>query len=212
MNVATLFYIYDPMCSWCWGYNRTWSLLKAQLKKQFSQLNIEYRLGGLAADTQEPMPKEMQLTLQQIWHRIEAELGAQFNFDFWSQCQPRRATYPASRALILARDQALEVPYYLAVQQAYYLQAKNPSDDATLIDIAIKLGMDGDAFSHALNSEATQNRLLQEFAQTRRLPMQGFPSLVMALNGELIAIELDYLQAQTSFNQIAALMESGSTR
>ncbi|MCL1049746.1 DsbA family protein [Shewanella abyssi] len=207
MNLATLFYVYDPMCSWCWGYKPTWSFLEEQLKQQFPELTIEYRLGGLAADTNERMPPEMQDYLQQTWQRISVELGSKFNFDFWAECQPRRATYPACRGVLLARDAGLEKEFYVAVQHAYYLEAKNPSDDTTLIGIAKSLGMDAEAFSLALNSDATQSRLQQEIAQARRLPIQGFPSLVMALNGDLISIEVDYKNAQTSFNQIAQLMK-----
>ncbi|MCL1056700.1 DsbA family protein [Shewanella gelidimarina] len=207
MNLATLFYVYDPMCSWCWGYKPTWSLLENQLKQQFPDLAIEYRLGGLAADTDEPMPQEMQVFLQQTWQRISEQLGTQFNFNFWTECQPKRATYPACRAILLARDAGLEAEFYLAVQQAYYLEAKNPSDNTTLVDIASKLAMDGEAFATALNSDLTKSRLQQEISQTRRLPIQGFPSLVLALNGDLILIELDYKNAPTSFNQIALLMK-----
>jgi putative protein-disulfide isomerase len=207
MNLATLFYVYNPMCSWCWGYKPTWSLLENQLKQQFPDLAIEYRLGGLAADTDEPMPQDMQVFLQQTWQRISVQLGTQFNFDFWTECQPKRATYPACRAILLARDAGLEAEFYLAVQQAYYLEAKNPSDDTTLVDIASKLAMDREAFAKALNSDLTKSRLQQEISQTRRLPIQGFPSLVLALNGDLILIELDYKNAPTSFNQIALLMK-----
>lgn len=210
MNLATLFYVYDPMCSWCWGYKPTWTFLQAQLKQQFPQLSIEYRLGGLAADTSEPMPEEMEEFLQQTWQQVSQQLGSEFNFDFWTKCQPRRATYPACRGVLLARDEGLEQPFYQAVQQAYYLQAKNPSDDDTLINIAAELGMDSSAFASALNSEHTQQRLQQEINQTRRLPIQGFPSLVMALNGDLILIELDYKNAQTSFKQIESLMQEAA--
>ncbi|MEZ9820362.1 DsbA family protein [Shewanella sp. 10N.286.45.A1] len=207
MNLATLFYVYDPMCSWCWGYKPTWTFLEEQLKQQFPQLSIEYRLGGLAADTDEPMPEEMEEFLQQTWQQVSQQLGTEFNFDFWAKCQPRRATYPACRGVLLARDKGLEQQFYQAVQQAYYLEAKNPSDDDTLINIATELGMDSSAFACALNSENTQQCLQQEINQTRRLPIQGFPSLVMALNGDLILIELDYKNAQTSFKQIESLMQ-----
>jgi putative protein-disulfide isomerase len=153
------------------------------------------------------MPQDMQVFLQQTWQRISVQLGTQFNFDFWTECQPKRATYPACRAILLARDAGLEAEFYLAVQQAYYLEAKNPSDDTTLVDIASKLAMDREAFAKALNSDLTKSRLQQEISQTRRLPIQGFPSLVLALNGDLILIELDYKNAPTSFNQIALLMK-----
>lgn len=53
-----LYYVYDPMCSWCWGYAPTWHKLKAALEG--SGVMVKYQLGGLAADSNEPMPLEMQ--------------------------------------------------------------------------------------------------------------------------------------------------------
>ncbi|SQH76486.1 conserved protein of unknown function [Shewanella benthica] len=129
-----VYYVYDPMCSWCWGYAPTWNNLRAALKE--SGINVEYRLGGLAPDSNEPMPDEMKAFLEQTWHKIAAELGTEFNFDFWRQCQPRRSTYPACRATLIAREQGLEQAMLDGIQQAYYLKAMNPSDLTTLISIA----------------------------------------------------------------------------
>jgi putative protein-disulfide isomerase len=97
------------MCSWCWAFRPTLLKLREALP---AGIEFEQLLGGLAPDTQ-------------------------FNFDFWHQTQPRRATYPACRAVLAARrlNPAMENPMILAIQQAYYLQARNPSDDALLIQL-----------------------------------------------------------------------------
>ena len=50
---AILYYLHDPMCSWCWGYRPTWLKLKAALPHY---VQVEYLLGGLAPDNDEPMP------------------------------------------------------------------------------------------------------------------------------------------------------------
>ncbi len=56
MNSTTLFYIHDPMCSWCWGFSHTWNKVKNSLP---SEINVQYILGGLAPDSSEVMPNEM---------------------------------------------------------------------------------------------------------------------------------------------------------
>ena len=81
-----LFYVYDPMCSWCWGYAPTWQRLKSELA---SHVEVVYALGGLAPDSDDAMPQAMQKFLQQTWQKISQQLGTEFNFDFWQQCQPR---------------------------------------------------------------------------------------------------------------------------
>lgn len=213
MIKPTLMYIYDPMCSWCWGYRSTWQVLQEKLS---SVVEVKYLVGGLAPDSEDPMPEKMQQFLQQTWHNIAEQLGCEFNFDFWTLCQPRRSTYPACRAVIAARDYGLEQAMYLAIQQGYYLQAKNPSNNSTLIAIAASIGLDANTqssskltFEQALKSEKVNQQLLTEIALVRELPSNGFPSLVLAINNQYIPIELDYKRWQTSYDCIMAHVQLG---
>ncbi|WP_440873690.1 DsbA family protein [Thalassotalea sp. PLHSN55] len=200
---AILYYVHDPMCSWCWGYRSTWQLLQQQLTKQLGeQVDIQYSLGGLAPDSNAPMPENMQQFLQQTWRKIANQLGTEFNFDFWHECQPKRSTYPACRAVLIAKEHGLEQEMIFAIQQAYYLQAKNPSEAHTLVSLAKAIGLNGEMFSTALASERINNRLMSEISQVRSLPINGFPSLVLFVDGQNIAITLDYQYWQTSFAQI----------
>lgn len=198
-----LYYVYDPMCSWCWGYRPTWQLLQKELE---SLVDINMRVGGLAEDSNVSMPQEMQRFLQQTWQRISTELGTQFNFDFWSHCQPKRSTYPACRAVIIARKYNKEQDMYFAIQQAYYLQAKNPSEAETLTAIAASIGLDADLFAQDLSSDELNSQLENEIKAVRAMPIQGFPSLVLEVEGELHPIRLDYKNWQTSYNIILNLI------
>lgn len=203
MSKARLYYVYDPMCSWCWGYRETWLHLQKELK---NILPIKGLLGGLAEDSNVPMPEEMQTFLQQTWRKISLELGTEFNFDFWSQCQPIRSTYPACRAIIFARQYQKEQAMYLAIQQAYYLHAQNPSEIDTLTNIATVIGLDSDLFAQQINSDELKQQLVSEIAMARALPIQGFPSLVLAINGSPFSIALDYKNWQTSYDMILSIL------
>jgi putative protein-disulfide isomerase len=112
---STLYYFHDPMCSWCWGYRPTFNRLREKLP---SNISVKYVLGGLAPDTEEPMPAELRTTIKNHWRKIRDVLGTEFNFDFWQHCQPRRDTYKACRAVIVARDQDLELQMIEAIQKA----------------------------------------------------------------------------------------------
>ncbi|WP_153914780.1 DsbA family protein [Shewanella sp. TC10] len=199
---ARLIYVYDPMCSWCWGYKPTWLALQQQLNEQIPSLKIDYRLGGLAPDSDVAMPQDMQQFLSQTWHKISAQLGTEFNHAFWQECQPRRSTYPACRACLIAREFGLEQAMILAIQQAYYLQAKNPSDIDTLIDAAVNIGIDEQAFKARLLSTELNQKFITELHAVHQLPIRGFPSLVLEVNGQAVGVPLDYTNPQTSFDAI----------
>jgi len=179
-NATTLYYVADPMCSWCWGFA---PVLK-ELTNRLPDVPVQIVLGGLAADSDEPMANGMRQYVQQAWRDVRAASGVEFNFDFWTQCQPRRSTYPACRAVILARLQNLESPMFGAIQKAYYLQAKNPSDASTLADLAAELGMDREQFQLDLNAPATQQLLEKDFHQRHQLGANSFPSIGIRHRGK----------------------------
>ena len=195
-----LLYIHDPMCSWCWGYRPTWDLLKSTLPEN---IVVEYVVGGLAPDSDAPMPEELQNTIQGYWRRIHTELGTEFNFDFWRQCQPRRSTYPACRAVIAAKLQNRETEMIDAIQRAYYLRAMNPSDTSTLIELAGEIGLDKEKFSKDIVSEQTQQELQTQIQFVRNSPCGGFPSLLLKQNETLIPVEVNYHDAQATLSIIA---------
>jgi|SRR5699024_1558761 len=198
--ITTLLYVHDPMCSWCWAYRPVHALLMEQINAL--SIKVTNVLGGLAPDSDAPMPAEMQTMLQNTWQRIEQQVGTEFNYDFWRECKPRRSTYPACRAVLAAKAQNAEAEMIQAIQEAYYLRAMNPSDNSTLVALAEELTLDTKAFATALTSEHTQKKLMQNIHFARQLPIQGFPSLVLARQGTYYPIKLDYHSAETSMRQV----------
>ncbi|MEH6582582.1 MAG: DsbA family protein, partial [Halioglobus sp.] len=142
-----LYHVHDPMCSWCWGYRRSWDGLREALENAVTVVNV---VGGLAPDNDEPMPQEQRDTIAGYWRQVAERTDAEFNYDFWKHCTPRRSTYPACRAVLTAKRQLAEQAMIDAIQQAYYLRAMNPSDNSTLIALASELGLDVTQFSEDL--------------------------------------------------------------
>ncbi len=203
---ATLIYCYDPMCSWCWGFKPTWKALQKALEPSIEsgELSINTMLGGLAVDSNDPMPTQMQTMLQGTWERIANQLGTEFNFDFWTLCQPRRSTYPACRACFVARDHNLESDMLQAIQEAYYLKAKNPSDIDTLSHCAEHIGLNPIEFQKAMQHTKDQGLLEKEINSARNLELNSFPSLAVLKGDKLVHIPLDYTDINSMLNNIKA--------
>ena len=196
-----LYYVHDPMCSWCWGYRPTWDALQQALPEAVQQVNV---VGGLAPDSDEAMPMEQQKLIAGYWQRIAEELGTKFNFDFWTNCAPRRSTYPACRAVLAAAAQGAEEAMINAIQHAYYLRAMNPSDASTLIALAKDIGLDTQRFADDLASAGIQLELERHFALRRSIDVYSFPSLVLQIDQESYPVPLDYQDHQISAEFIAA--------
>jgi len=200
---AILYYIHDPMCSWCWGYRPTWLKLKAALP---GHVQVENVLGGLAPDNDQPMPAEMQQAIAGHWKKIQTMLGTEFNFEFWKRCQPRRDTYKASRAVVVAAVSGFEEEMIKAIQQGYYLRAMNPSEPETLVQLAGELGMDKDTFRSALISEDTDKEFRNQVRLARRLGVRSFPSLVLKTNDRVSQVTLDYQDQRVSLQDIRFIL------
>jgi putative protein-disulfide isomerase len=156
------------------------------------------------------MPNDMQVKLKSIWQKIQQTVpGTPFNFEFWEKCAPRRSTYAACRAVIAARrqDPAFEENMILAIQQAYYLQARNPADRSTLIELAHEIGLDGALFSADLENPAVQEVLLNEIELTRRLDVNGFPTLLLEKAGVFTAIQQEYNNVEALLHQVKRLSQ-----
>jgi len=205
MNSTTrLYYVHDPMCSWCWAFAPVLAELEARLP---AHIPMERLLGGLAPDSEEAMPAQMRDYLQATWREIQRRVpGTRFDFGFWERCTPRRSTYPACRAVIAARGQgeAFDGAMTRAIQQAYYTRALNPSEDATLIALAGELGLDVAAFSEALNAPSTRQRLAEEIARSRAMGADSFPSLVLQHHGRVQPVPVDYRDSDPMLSMILA--------
>ncbi len=55
--MPTLHLVHDPMCSWCYAFAPNWRQIKAALP---ASISVQYVLGGLAPDSDQPMPLHVQ--------------------------------------------------------------------------------------------------------------------------------------------------------
>lgn len=204
--MATLYYLHDPMCSWCWAYRPVLAQLRRALQNH--PVSIQNLLGGLAADSDEPMAPAMRRQIQGIWRRIEQETGTPFNHDFWRDCEPRRSTWPACRAVLAANLQDAEEAMILAIQEAYYLRAMNPSDEDTLLQLADELGLDFDRFAADFASDAVEQALQRQIGLAATMPADGFPCWVLEHNGQYHRLALDYHSHLTTLAAMGDVMKT----
>ena len=200
----TLYYVHDPMCSWCWGFRPVWKEICKNLPEN---IEIKYILGGLAPDSDDPMSEEMKLEIAGYWRKVQKHIpDTEFNFDFWTKCIPKRSTYPACRAVIATKEQnpSLEKEIISAIQASYYLQAKNPSENEVLIAIAVSLGLDENRFIEDLSSAKTQKKLDEDIVFSRQIGAQGFPSMILGDEAGYQYVPLNYNDARSSLEFIVA--------
>jgi putative protein-disulfide isomerase len=195
-----LYYIHDPMCSWCYAFESSFNMLQQALPSSIKVIKL---VGGLAPDTTETMPKQLQQSIQKIWYRIEQTVpNVQFNHDFWSMNTPMRSTYLACRAVLSAKKQYAEDEMITAIQTAYYQKAQNPSLQSTLIGCAADIGLNVTEFENDLKDMEIERQLQSEISMARNFNVMSYPSLRLKHNGKVASITLDYLNHETMYHEI----------
>ena len=201
--MKTLYYVADPMCSWCWGFHPVLQKVKDSVPEALSPI---YVMGGLARDTDEPIPDEVRAHIQRAWREVTARTGARFNWDFWDLCNPRRCTYPSCRAFYAAQNQGEGIAMYEAIQHAYYLEARNPSDVEVLVVLAGEIGLNTDRFARDLASAEIEQQMQDGFNLRRSMNANQFPSLVVRDGASVIFVARGYADSETVLTRLHATL------
>ncbi len=201
--MKTIYYVADPMCSWCWGFHPVLKKVKDAVPDDLSPI---YVMGGLARDTDEPMPDAVRAHIQHAWREVATRTGAHFNWDFWKMCKPRRCTYPSCRAFYAAQKQRAGTAMYEAIQRAYYQEARNPSDVEILVALAGEIGLDTDLFACDLSSPEIEQQMQDGFNLRRLMNANQFPSLVVRDEASVIFVARGYADAETVLARLHAAL------
>ena len=81
-----------------------------------------------------------------------------------------------------------------AIQRAYYLEARNPSDIETLVELAVDLELNSNQFRTSIQSVEVEALLQRDFDTRRKLGANQFPTLLF---GPSIESNLDQNPGQT---------------
>lgn len=191
------------MCSWCWGFR---PVLREIVPALPETVPVVYVMGGLAKDSDEPMPEATRMYVQRNWRDVAATTGAEFNWDFWRKCRPRRSTYPACRAVLAARAQREDaVPQMFdAIQRAYYREARNPSDIETLTAVAGSLSppLDVGRFERDIRSHEIEADLQADFNLRRSMGVREFPSVVVKHGDAKTDVVRGWANAETAMARL----------
>lgn len=175
---AKYVYVADPMCSWCWGFERALNQLR-----ESCPLPLEFVLGGLAPDNDQPMAADMRAMIADNWKRVEEVTGASFNWDYWERAQPCRSTWPACRLMLAAELESRggAERAYGAIQRAYYRDARDPSQLEVLLQIGTELGLERARLAGELDGANLRALHRAHRERMAELGARGFPTLFLEI-------------------------------
>jgi putative protein-disulfide isomerase len=209
--MASLIYIADPMCSWCYGFGPELRTLLDGLPG----MPLHIVVGGLRAYNTKTMDAELKTTLLSHWQHVAERTGLPFAPDALSREGFVYDTEPACRAVVTARTLAPQAAFavFEAIQQAFYTQSRDVTQGEVLAEIAsAALAANGQAvdaatFFAAWNSTAMQDATREDFEQTKRWGVSGFPTLVLERDGQLDLVASGYTAMPTLVELLQQLVD-----
>lgn len=205
MSGPVLHYVYDPLCGWCYAV--------APLVEAAERAGIEIVLhGGGLWESATALRPDKRSSIRQSDARIAAMTGMTFGVAyldgllasdetvFWS-----RPTISAVLAAGATRAGA-DLRMMHAIQHAHYAEGRRVVDRAVLAGVAATVGLEKDAFLHALDASPVDDHIAQTRRWMQDLGLRGFPNFLFERDSELIRVQhevflgrpSDFLQAVTA--------------
>lgn len=174
---ATLIYVGDPMCSWCYGIAPE---LSNAIDSLGESVSVKLVMGGLRPYNKETMA-DLKDFLKEHWAEVAHLSGQSFNYEVLDQSHWRYDTEPPSRAVLVVRQLKPEVEfdYFKAIQKAFYLDSKNTNDDITYIELAKEFGINPVTFSKFYDSPEMKELVRKEFEYAGSLGVRSFPTIIL---------------------------------
>jgi putative protein-disulfide isomerase len=179
-----IFYVGDPMCSWCWGF----APVVERIREGFPEAGFTVVLGGLRAGKHaEPLDARLKRRIEPHWRRVAEISGQPFDFGFFDREGFLFDTEPPCRAVVTVRALAPEktFPFFRALEEAFYARNVDITDASSYGALLEQQGIDSALFMESFESDRLRRETSNDFVHARRLGAQGFPTVVLRRGQEL---------------------------
>lgn len=209
---ATLHYVGDPMCSWCWGLSAELKQIALHCQKQ--GIGFSVTMGGLRAGGGDKWDDAFKGFLRQEWRHIAAVTGQPFGYGLLDEPHFDYDTEPACRAVAVAQlllakegeDPPLALSFFTAVQRKFYVQGSDPKAVDFYRSICAETGISFDDFRKQFESDAGKQAAQAHFDRCRVMGVRSFPTLLLERDDERFAVASGYLKAADAIDRITTIL------
>lgn len=184
-DTATLHYIFDPLCGWCYA-----AAPLVEAARTVPGLRVAFHGGGMMTGAnRRPITPQWRDYVIPHDNRIAELTGQPFGEAYFEGLLRDSGAVmdsaPPITAILAAESLRAGGGLDMAhrVQQAHYVEGRRIAEAGVLSDLAVELGFDADAFAAAF-AQHTGDATAQHIAASRDLLQraggQGFPTFVLA--------------------------------
>lgn len=178
----TIFYVYDALCGWCYGFSPVMLEFK---KRHEDDFNFRALSGGMVTGNQVGPLSKVAVYIKDAYQEVEKLTGTKFGEEFlhklMNDSQEIFTSVPPAMALALFRTQMpdKEIEFASRLQNAIYYQGLPPGDWATYGECARDFGLNAEEFTAKIQNEKLLELVGQEFKVVANWGIKGFPSVLL---------------------------------
>ncbi|HHQ4626269.1 TPA: DsbA family protein [Aeromonas veronii] len=207
---TTLYYVYDPLCGWCYG-----AAPLLQAAATIAGLKIELHAGGLwMGSRRQPIGEALRDYVRPHDQRIEALTGQHFGERYFNELLLREGclldSEPPIRAVLAVTALGGDGLVMLhRIQQSHYRDGIWIGEPAFLATLAAEQGIAAEAFQQSYLQAPLLQHLADSQGWMKRLGGQGYPTLGLMHNGKVSTVRVaDFLGDPAGLRQhLLELME-----
>ncbi|MGD8339150.1 MAG: DsbA family protein [Gammaproteobacteria bacterium] len=185
---ATLHYLYDPLCGWCYGAE---PLVNAA--EHVAGLTIRLHGGGLWPEPTR-LPEETRLYIKEADTRVAAMSGQPYGRSYLEELildptltlESRPTTAAVLAAEKLDANKGLEM--LRGIQHAHYERGLKVVEPDVLLQIADEIGLDRGEFQAALGEVDAAAHITNTKRFMQQIGTNGFPTFVLQVGDQWFAV------------------------
>lgn len=177
----TIFYFYDALCSWCYGFS---PVLKKLSEKYEDEFDFQVISGGMQTGDRKQPVSDIRDYLKGAYLNVTARTGVQFGADFMEVLEDGTRlldSVPAAVALSVVKElKPMEALKFAgSIQKAIYYDGINWNKAESFIPYAEKAGIEADLFLEKFQEDAFLEKAKTDFKLAANFGITGFPSVVL---------------------------------
>ncbi len=206
MVKPTLFYIYDALCGWCYGFGPVVEKLQ---QNYASKLNFQVLSGGMITGNRVAPIAKMASYIKQASPRLTEMTGVTFSNAYLNGILTEgtyisNSTPPAIALCILKEAQPnQQVTLAHSIQKLMFQEGKDLNEPRVYLPLAEQTGITAEIFERKFADPTYRAQAEEEFYTVQQWGISGFPAIVLQKEEKLYLLARGF----TPFEQLAPTID-----
>lgn len=205
MNKDTIYYVYDPLCSWCYGFSPVIKKIKNTYEEQF---DFQVISGGMQSGERKQPVSAIRDYLKGAYKNVTERTGVEFGKQFMEVLEEGNRmldSVPPSIALSIVKDLKPEeaLNFAATIQEAIYYDGFNWNLVDEYFPYLEQYDIAPEDFKQKFEDPLYKEKTLEDFKLAANFGVTGFPSVILKKEDKYYLIA----QGFVPYEQLKATIE-----